>query len=169
MLRRPSGGAHEQYIIAALFEAAAQGVYRVQTKRLNASDASAGVAGDIQLINPLAQESIEVSANHWTTKLAQAQATKLHYDLSRTHIIAQVGSADYLDLNHTIDADISVVDTRAAVSTLLALLTRPQREAALLRLYELLDTNLTSPDLVNAYVVQLRERGLSVADHQDLS
>ncbi len=161
MLRRPSAGAHEQYIVAALLEAAAQGSYRVNTKRLNVSDVSAGVASDIQLISPLVLEAIEVSANHWTTKEGQARATMQRYDLPRTHIIAQVDWADYLALDHALDVDISVIDVRAAVSTLLALLTRPQREAALLRLYELLDSNLPSPDLVNAYVAQLGARGLS--------
>jgi hypothetical protein len=161
MLRLPSGGAHEQYIVAALIEAAAEGAYRVQTKRVSVSDSSAGVAGDIQVFGQLMQESIEVSANPWRTKEQQARATKQRYDLPRTHIIAQVRPDEYVSLDHVLDVDISVIDIRAAISTLLAFLTRQQREAALVRLYELLDVNLPSPELVNRYATRLRDRGLA--------
>src|SRR6202035_5663371 len=54
MLGTPSEGAHEQFIIAALLHGLVQQTdasgYRVETKKLNSSDASSKVAGDIQIM-----------------------------------------------------------------------------------------------------------------------
>ena len=49
------------------------------------------------------------------------------------------------------------LDVRATVPVLVAFLDRRGRESALLKLYELLDEQLASPELVNAYVHELQD------------
>jgi hypothetical protein len=76
MLRANSGGAHEQFIVAALLHARVQqggGRQHVDTKRLNASDQSSRSAADIQVKSGTKiDEAFEVTANDWTEKLQGA-------------------------------------------------------------------------------------------------
>jgi len=162
MLRTPSAGVHEQYVVAAHLQEFVGPLYRVDTKPVTASDASSRTAGDIQVISPTATEAIEVTANDWDTKLSQARTMMEQHDFQRVHIIGRVPSDLYRRLPGLVDADVSVLDVRATVAALVAVLPRQRREAALSRLYELLDRNVPAPDLVNAYVRRLHERGLTV-------
>jgi hypothetical protein len=161
MLRTPSGGVHEQFIVAAFLEAGVGPGYRVETKQVNTSDATSQTAGDVQVISQIATEALEITANDWETKLPQARAILERHDFQRVHIMGRVPDDVYARLPRITEGDISVLDVRATVAALVALLPRQRREAALLRLYELLDRNVASPELVNAYVTRLRHRGLS--------
>lgn len=116
LLDRPSRGAHEQFILAALLSAAAEadGAFRVETKALNAADASARAVADIQVWRRgVLEEAFEVSANRWQTKLAQAAQTRERADLPRIHVIAVAGTATGVDITHALteeglDADVDV-------------------------------------------------------------
>jgi hypothetical protein len=168
MLGEPSRGAHEQYITAAALDAAAQqeaGALRVETKALNASDRSSRSAGDIEVFQRgRLQDGVEVSANSWTEKLPQAEDSVRNYGLSRGHVVAPVSGPDvYTQLAAATERDISVVDPLALTSVFVALLDRRGREYMLLRLYELLDEKLASPELVNGFVQRLRTDGLADA------
>jgi hypothetical protein len=164
MLARPSGGAHEQYILASLLEAAltdAAGT-RVTTKSMNASDRSSRTAGDIEVTSRgRLQEGIEVSANAWQEKLGQAEDLLREHGLPRTHIIAAVSDVPYDELVSATERDVTVLDVRATIPVLVAFLDRRGRESALLKLYELLDEQLASPELVNAYVQELQDAELA--------
>jgi hypothetical protein len=168
MLAIPSGGAHEQYLTAALLEAAlaqeGTGVRRVETKGLSASDRSARTAGDIEVFERgRLQEGIEVTASRWQEKIEQAKRAIGDYGIPRSHIVGVIeGDKPYEALRELAgEADISVIDVRAAVGLLTALLDRGGREFALLRVYDLLDRHLPDPAPVNAYVGLLRERELA--------
>jgi hypothetical protein len=164
MLREPSGGAHEQYIVASLLDAAvARDGTRVETKSMSASDRSSKTAGDVEVFDRgRLLEGIEVSANNWREKLAQAEDALRDYGLSRAHVVAAANEPGvYEALLRETDRDVSVLDVKAVVPVLVAVLDRRQREAALLKLYELLDEKLSSVELVNAYVARLSRQGLT--------
>lgn len=167
MLDSPSGGAHEQYIMTALLEAAlAQegSAHRVETKSMSASDKSSKAAGDIEIRERgRLQEGIEVTADQWAGKLEQAKRAIAEYGLPRSHVVATVKEdKPYEALLELVgDKDISLVDIRAGIGLITALLDRGGREFALLRVYELLDQQLADPALVNAYTALLHERGLA--------
>jgi hypothetical protein len=169
MFDEPSQGAHEQFIIAALLHGLVQqaGVagYRVETKKLNASDASSKVAGDIQImIGSRTVEAYEITANEWATKVGGAGKTIRDHDLSRLHIAAKVGRAEHdamLAQISQLDEDVSVVEIRGYAAALTAALTRPFRSVALERLYQFLDRYQGEVDRVNGYVALLRSRGLT--------
>jgi hypothetical protein len=167
LLSMPSGGAYEQYVVSALLEAAlAQegSTRRVETKGLSTSDKSAKSAGDIEVLERgRLQEGIEVTANQWQEKLEQAKEAISEHGLPRSHIVAAVKEdKPYEALRELVgDSDISLVDVRAAVGLLTALLARGGRQFALMRTYELLDQHLADPAPVNAYVALLKKRGLA--------
>ena len=169
LLDQPSGGAHEQFAVAACLEALLDefglgGIagLRVDTKPLTASDASSRFAGDIQIKRGnRTEEVIEVSAADWRMKLQQAVAAIRSAD-ARAHVIAHTRertTEDGSDLA-ALGADVSVIDVRAFVRVLVAVMRRPARAAALVRLYEHLDRNQLNIDLVNAYVELIRQHGL---------
>lgn len=163
-LAAPSSGAHEQYVIAALLEALlSDSGTRVTTKSLNASDRSSRTAGDVEVVaRGRLLEGIEISANDWREKLAQAEAIVREHGLPRAHVVAAVDREGvYVELAAATDRDVSVLDVRATVPVLVAFLDRRGRESALLRLYELLDEHLASPELVNRYVTRLRDAELA--------
>lgn len=168
MLRTPSRGAYEQYLTAALLEAAlaqeGASSRRVETKGVSASDRSARTAGDIEIRERgRLQEGIEVTANPWQEKLAQAKRAVDEYGIPRSHIVARVGEEQPYEALRDLagDADVSVVDVRSLAALLTALLDRSGRELALLRAYDLLDAHLPDPALVNSYVELLRSRELA--------
>jgi hypothetical protein len=170
LLATPSGGAHEQYGVAAFLDAAIDeagmggiGALRVETKPLNASDASAGTAADIQIKRGnRAEEAFEVTANNWTTKVAGIGKTIKNADLQRAHIVACVPGGALTDLSALKDLgiDVAVLDVRALLHTICGILRKPGRAHALGRLYEMLER--LQPDLgrVNAYVELLEKHGL---------
>ncbi len=165
MFQAPSGGAHEQFIVAALMHArVAQGggKQRVETKRLNASDQSSSSAADVQLkTETRVDEAFEITANAWTEKLEGAAQTIRAHDLSRLHILAKVDDfPGMINLLKQRQDDISAIDLRAFVSVLVAELRRQYRATALQRLYELLDRYQPNIDLINQYVDRVMVLGL---------
>ena len=162
LLEVPSGGALQQFAVASFLDAllyefglgGTVGGLRVETKNINASDASAGTAADVQIMrgNKI-EEAFEVSANNWRSKVAQAVAAASNADLSRAHIIADAegDDSDLTDLDG-IGADVTVADVRSFLRILTAALRKPSREHALKRLYELVDRNQPDPELTNGYV-----------------
>lgn len=170
MLDIPSEGAHEQFIIAALLHGLIEQTdacgYRVETKKLNSSDESSKVAGDIQIMTGSRTiEAYEVTANDWGTKLNRVGKTIRDHDLSRLHIVAKVGPAEHdamlVKISQLRD-DVSVIEIRGYAAAITSALTRQFRAAALERLYEFLDRYQGVVERVNAYVTLLRSRGLTI-------
>jgi hypothetical protein len=169
MFDTPSEGAHEQFIIAALLhgliqQSGASG-YRVETKKLNTSDASSKVAGDIQIMTGSRTiEAYEVTAKDWGTKIDAAGKTIRDHDLSRLHIVAKVGPGEHDAMIQRISKlrdDVSVIEIRSYAAAITAALTRQFRAVALERLYEFLDRYQGEVERVNAYVRLLHEKGLA--------
>lgn len=168
----PSEGAHEQFAIAALLHAlveqSGQPGYRVETKKLNASDASSKSAGDIQIMTGSRTiEAYEVTANDWPTKVDKAGKVIRDHDLSRLHIVAKVTAEGHDQMLATISKlrdDVSVVEIRGFAASLASALTRQFRAVALERLDQLLDRNHGVVERVNAYVRLLHDRRLVAAD-----
>ncbi len=168
LLDAPSGGAFQQFAVAALLHAAVDnhgtGTSRVETKNLNASDRSSFAAGDVQIVSGhRVIEALEVTANSWRTKMPDLRKVIRDNDLSRLHIVADRPSVDEADLAASLDEieeDVSVLDVDQVVEVLLAILTRSQRADALSRLYEYLDRYQSDVDRVNFYVTQLNENQL---------
>lgn len=168
LLDTPSGGAFEQFTVAALLTTLvgdnAVGSHRVETKNLNASDRSSYAAGDVQIVTGRrVVEAFEVTANAWKTKLTDATKTIRDNDLSRLHIVAHRPDGDRAEVAARLaelGEDVSVLDVRQVVELLVAVLTRSQRADALARLYEYLDRYQSDTDRVNLYVEQLGLGGL---------
>lgn len=162
LLATPSGGAHEQFAVAAFLEALLHeyglggfaGGLRVETKNINASDASAGTAADVQIMRAnRIEEVFEVSANSWRGKVAQAVAAAVGADQPRAHVIA-VADGDDRDLSDLdgLAREVTVADVRSFLRVLIAVLRRPARERGLQRFYELMDSRQPNTELTNGYV-----------------
>lgn len=174
LLAIPSGGAYQQYAVAAflyaIIEEFGQGGVRglrVDTKNINASDASSRVAGDVQVLRgKRVEEAFEVTANDWKTKIPIAVRAAKGADLQRIHILADVPTEFAKDLEALagLDVDLTVIDVGSYLRTLLAVMRKPARAAALTRLYELLDRHLTDLERTNEYVRLLESRGLTAMD-----
>lgn len=170
LLQMQSQGAYQQYIVASLLDALVQqsGIngYRVQTKRLNASDRSSGTAGDVEVATGnRVIEAYEVTASGWESKIPGAVQKMREHDLSRLHIVAPIGKeerASVVSLLAGVPEDISVVDIDGFVDSLLSALTKRFRAYALTRLYECLDRYQDQVERVNLYVEQLKANGLAV-------
>ena len=168
LVATPSGGAYEQFAVAALLDTVvrnhAADRVRVETKSLNASDRSSFAAGDVQIATgSRVIEAFEVTANPWRRKLADAPKTISDNDLSRLHIIAQRAEAERGAVRQALMAlpvDLTVLDVRQVLEVLTALLTRPQRAEALARLHEYLDRYQPDTERVNTYVRLLGAAGL---------
>lgn len=169
----PSGGAYEQFSIAALLHALVeqqgQASFRVETKNLNASDRSSGTAGDIQLlIGNRIVEAIEVTANDWREKLSSTAKTIKDNDLSRLTIVANgvaaSGSSLFRQLSDT-GLDLSVLEVRPFAHVIVATLTRQGRASAITRFYEMLDRLQPDVAVVNQLVTTLIE--LSLCEQED--
>lgn len=168
LMANPSGGAFEQFTVAALLNVLianhGEGRARVETKTLNASDRSSSTAGDVQvMVGARVLEAFEVTANNWRTKVSSASKTIRDNDLSRLHIVAERSDKDRAEVETTLQSlaeDVSVLDTRQIVEVLVAVLTRPQRAEALVRLYEYLDRYQPDTNRVNLLVERLGSAGL---------
>ncbi|WP_084863994.1 hypothetical protein [Salibaculum halophilum] len=168
LLGVPSGGAYEQFTFAALLHTLvanhAADQVRVETKSLNASDRSSFAAGDVQIATGgRAIEAFEVTANNWTKKIDGASKSIRDNDLSRLHIVANRPECDRASANERLNQlaeDITVLDVRQAVEVLTAVLTRPQRAEALVRLYEYLDRYQPETERVNELVRRLQSANL---------
>jgi hypothetical protein len=168
MLGRRSEGAHEQFIFAALLEAWREQLGergRVETKNLNASDASAGTAADVQeKYRDQVTEAYEVTADSYKTKVGQAEETLRRHDLRRVHIVARRGaSASGEDIAASLPAglDVSVLDVREESRSLLARLDKPHRRLALERLHTLLVDRQPKDSVVREYVELLETREIT--------
>ena len=171
LLATPSGGAHEQFAVAACLEAVIEEFgqggptgLRVETKPIYASDTSSKAAGDVVIRRGnRAEEAFEISANLWSEKLAQATASIRAHDLARAHIVARAGSLDAGQLAQlqAIGADVSVLDICALLDTLIGVMRKPARAHALARIHDHLDRNQPDIDRVNAYVDLLKRCGLA--------
>lgn len=174
LLALPSGGAFEQFTVAALLHTVVanhgEGRSRVETKNLNASDRSSFAAGDVQVVTGArVLEAFEVTANDWRLKIGMASKTIRDNDLSRLHIIAARPDNDRAAVSaqlRLLTEDVSVLDTQQVLEVMVALLTRPQRAEALSRLYEYLDRYQPDTERVNLFVRKLMEGGL-VEDARD--
>ncbi|MBO0801640.1 MAG: hypothetical protein J2P25_00990 [Nocardiopsaceae bacterium] len=146
LLDRPSGGAHQQFVFAAMLHAQAEeyGHRRVETKTLNATDASAGTAADVQVLDGgRVTEAYEVTANPWESKIAQALAVLRDHDLPRIHIVAPGPAPSGDEIADAVEGarvpsgliaanvDLSVLDIRHECRSLVHRLTRPGRRSAL--------------------------------------
>jgi len=170
LLLTPSGGAHEQFAVAAFLEALIDefgltgiGALSVRTKNINASDASAGTAADVQVVRGnRVEEAFEVSASGWRDKLDQAILAAKNADLNRVHILSRVDNLEGLgELLKGSTTDVTVIDVKTLLRTLVAVLKKPGREVALIRLYEHLDRRQPDTSRVNAYVELLRRHSLT--------
>ncbi len=172
-LATPSGGAHQQFAVAAFLGALIEefgmdgpNALRVETKRINASDLSSKTAGDVQILRGgRVEEAFEVTANDWEEKLGVARHGLKQADLQRSHIVAAVGDDVLARAAALMDpaVDITVIDCEALIRTIAALMRRPAREAALRRIHEYLERYQPDIERVNAYVRLLRDRGLAEA------
>jgi hypothetical protein len=169
LLSTPSGGAYEQFVIAALLHAYVEQLgirknERVVTKSLNAADASAKAAGDVQHVaGGQVLEAYEVTANDWRTKVAQAIEALRHYDLPRVHIVGaarDVAAQELADALPEPTLDVSVLDIRHEVRSLTHRLLKPARRSAIERLYDHLVFRQPREDLVALLVDALTRRGL---------
>lgn len=175
LLGIPSEGAHEQFIIAALMHGLIQQTdavgYRVETKKLNSSDASSKVAGDIQvMMGSRTIEAYEVTAKDWGTKLDTAGKIIRDHDLSRLHIVAKVNSAEHdamLTKISQLRDDVSVIEIRSYAAAITSTLTKQFRGVALERLYEFLDRYQGNVERVNAYVTLIIQHALTAAKAQN--
>ncbi|MEC7817837.1 MAG: hypothetical protein VX454_04145 [Pseudomonadota bacterium] len=164
MLETPSGGAFEQFLLAAFvhglldeYSLAGRNGVHVETKNINASDASSRSASDVQVKRGNRfEEAFEVTANDWSTKPADAVASMKAHDLARIHIAARVSGGSLADVSTLLalpsDEDVSVLDLRALLHGLTAFMRKPARATALKRLYEFLDRHQPDIERTNAYV-----------------
>jgi len=170
LLAIPSGGAHEQFAVAAFVEALIDefalggvGGLGVRTKNINASDASAGTAADVQVMrgNKI-EEAFEVSASDWRGKVTQAIQAARNSDLPRVHILAYVDSlAGLAKALESTTTDVTVIDIRVFLRSLVALMKKPAREVALRLLYDHIERKQPEVARVNAYVALLRSHALT--------
>ncbi|MDQ7813372.1 hypothetical protein, partial [Brevundimonas sp.] len=172
LLGSGSGGVFEQFAVAAVLSAlidefglGGQGsrALRVETKNINASDASAGTAADVQIMQGgRVEEAFEVSASDWKPKVAQAVTAARNAELPRAHVLAYGGNLEVLgELLGDSTTDVTVIDVRDLLRVMLAVLKKPAREDALRKLYDLVDQKQTDVELVNRYVDLLRSHSLA--------
>lgn len=169
LLSTPSNGGYEQFIFAALLHAYVEQLgirtnERVTTKSLNAADASASAAGDVQhLAGGQVLEAYEVTASDWRTKVAQAVEALRRYDLARVHIVGAAGDVTAQEIAKALPSanlDVSVLDIRHEVRSLTHRLLKPARREAIERLYDHLVYRQPREGLVALLVDALKRRGL---------
>jgi hypothetical protein len=171
MLARPSKGAHEQFIVAALLAEISdqEGSLRAETKPLNAADASARTVADIQIWRHLTlEEAFETTGMPWRDKIRQAAALRARADIQRVHIVANAPDASGANILAALrnegledDVDLSILDVYHEVRSMLARLRRQNRASALSRLYEYLQLKQPDDNLVIEYVQALNDLKLT--------
>jgi hypothetical protein len=153
-------------LLHALVEQNGPAGYRVETKAVTVSDESARAAGDIQIMTGnTVFEASEVTAGAWESKISGVGKAMRDYDLSRIHIVAGQEVGDHASviaaLLQTGD-DISVLDLRGFVSTVLSALRRVNRGRAIGRLYDCLDRLQDDLARVNTFVDLLHKHALTI-------
>ena len=140
-------------------------IFLSATKTRNAADASAGTAADVQEKHRgQVGEAYEITANDYTTKVDQAKDTLRHHDLPRVHIVARgaaKATGDEIADALPGDVDLTVLDVREEVRSMLARLDKPHRRYALQRLYKLLVDKQANDQLVRDFVSALAARDLT--------
>jgi hypothetical protein len=175
VLDTPSGGAHEQFLVAAFLHAllheygfAVQGGLHVDTKNINASDSSARTAADVQIRRAnRTDEALEVTANKWAEKLMDAVVALKNHDLQKIHVVAPVESGSIREnedifLIEQAGFDVSVLDLRGFLFTVMAFMRKPARALALGRFYDLLERKQPKIELVNNFVGILEKHRLVI-------
>ena len=175
LLAASSGGAYEQFVLAALLHALAEehGNRKVVTKTLSASDRSASSAADIQILDGgIVIDAYEVTANEWPSKIRQAALVLIEHDLKRVHIVAPDADPSPDWLQDEIDAarlpegldpedfDLSVLDLQTECRSLVHRLTRPGRREAIVKLREHLVERQPEARLVRELVEALEAAGV---------
>jgi hypothetical protein len=167
-----TGGAHEQFLVAALLQAVADDgalALRVVTKSLNASDRSAGTAGDIDVVLGQARlvEVYEVTARSWADKVRGAVGVLDRYrELERVHIVADARGADAAALEAELaalgrpGADVTVEGVDDVCKELLARCSRRGRARAIRSLHSHLHTLQPDMTLVDSLVSEVLRLGL---------
>ena len=171
LLNTPSGGAYEQFAATAFLGALVDqfglggvGALGVKTKNINASDASAGTAADVQIMRGgMIEEAFEVSANDWRSKVDQAIQAARGADLPRSHILAANGGdiSGLAELLKDSTVDVSVMELKAFLRVLCGILKKPAREDALRRLYDNTDRLQSDVTRTNRIVELLRSHSLT--------
>jgi len=169
MLARPSGGAHEQLVFAAFLGAWRQQLDLpgfVETKHVNAADAAAGTAADVQVKQGgQVIEAYEITSEQLDAKIEQASRTLRHHDLPRIHVLAKgVQKLGFEELKSLLPkgSDISALDIREEIRSLVARSDKPHRRQSLEILYGLLIEKQPADELVKGYIKALFEEGLTV-------
>ena len=138
---RPSQGAYEQYLVAALLHeefALVHPSWRVETKPIRAADSPSRTPGDVQVRRHLALvHAIEVSAIDWHDKVSQAGHTGRRTSTCQVTVVAPAGG---LSANALADAlvaarvpagvDVAVIDLTSFLDAVSARLTPASRAAA---------------------------------------
>lgn len=131
-----------------------------------ASDASAGTAADVQHRHRgQVQSAYELTANDWRTKVGQALNTMATHDLHRVAILGRKvtrASGDAMAADLPDDDDVTVLDVREEVRSLVGRLDQRYRREALKRLYAHLVEKQSNDALVRGFVDALAARGLTV-------
>ena len=167
-----TGGAHEQFLVAALLQAVAddgEEPLRVVTKSLNASDRSAATAGDIDVVHGQARlvEVYEVTARPWAHKLRGAlEALGRYRELERVHVVADARGLDAVALRDELaklgrpEADVTVSGVDAMCRELLARCPRRGRARAIRYMHGYLRSLQPDMTLVDGIVAEVRRLGL---------
>jgi hypothetical protein len=172
LLGQSSFGAFEQFIFAALYEAGVRQEgddrSRVVTKNLNASDSSSRTAGDVQHVyGGDVREAYEVTRGDWHTKVDQAEQAARHHGLDRIHILGRGAAAasgeSILTELSGVTKDVSVLEVRDEVRSLVHRLTPEYRRRSLQLLYEHLVERQPRDALVRLFVTELINRGLTLS------
>jgi hypothetical protein len=166
-LAQPSGGSHEQFFFAGLLAAYLDQLDEpgvVETKNINASDASAGTAADVQHRHRgQVISAYEVTANDWRSKIGQASATLRAHDLRHVTILATgVATVSGADLAAELppDQDVIVLDLREEIRSLVGRLDKPHRREGLRRIYTHLVERQSNDALVRGWVDAIVAAGL---------
>lgn len=172
---KPSGGAFEQYLVAALLSeefALIHPSWRVQTKPVGASDASSGMAGDVEVRHRQRLEyAVEVSANSWKDKVAQAGQTGRRTSNAQVTVLAPAAGLHSEQLAEALGTagvpagvDVAVVDLGSFLDTTSSRL-KPVSRAAAVRLVHrhLVTWGRTRPDLVAHLVESVGVLGLTAS------
>ena len=170
LLSSGSGGVYEQFAVAAFLSAVIEefglsGVsgLRVETKNINATDASAGTAADVQIMRGgRVEEAFEVSASDFRPKVSQAIAAARNAELPRAHVLAYGDNLEHLsELLEASTTDVTLMDVRHFLRVMIGILKKPAREEALRKLYDLIDQKQTVVERVNRYVEMLGRHALT--------
>jgi hypothetical protein len=172
LLAKPSAGAYQQYLVAALTAqeyASIHPAWRVTTKSVGASDASARSAGDVEVRHGLRLvHAMEVSDNHWDSKVGQAATTARRTRTTQVTVVAPAAdlTGDALANKVIIEqvppnVDVAVVNLTSYLDVVASRLTPGSRAAAIRQVHgHLVTWGRTRPDLVDHLVDSIEALGL---------